>query len=191
MTTAPEQARPPTVAAVDAVQVPDRLRPHLRRQVRGFYVGVVAYSLVTGTALTALLGTSAAGPFVGGLLGTALAERWRWWRRREQYLVEVEVQATLRTGADPRPVLRSAVRQEARQVIRELPVAIGLLCAVSGVLALACAVVAVVRDDALVALPAVPCIAFAAWLLVRLRAARTGAQRWLADHPPPRPEDLP
>ncbi|PZU39838.1 MAG: hypothetical protein DI571_14250 [Arsenicicoccus sp.] len=175
---------------MDAVlRVPDGLRPHVRRQIRGFYVGLVAYSLVVGAALVGLLGVTAGGPVLGGLVGSTLAERWRWWRRREHYLTEIEARAALRTGADPPPELLPAVRREARQVIHELPVVVGALCVVSVVLALACAVAAALRDDVLVGLPAAPCVAFAAWALVRGRSARTGAQRWLAAHPPPRREE--
>ena len=166
------------------VRVPDRLRRHVRRQVRGYYVGLVGYSLVVGTALGTLLGAAAVGPIFGGLIGSTLVERWRWWRRREQYLTEIEVRAALRTGTDPRPELMLAAQHEARETIRELPVVVGAVCVIFGILALACAVAAVIRDDVLVALPAAPCVAGAVWGLVRLRAARARAQRWLADHLP-------
>lgn len=177
---------------MDAVaQVPVQLRPHVRRHLRRYYAGLVAYSLAAGTALWVLVGVTAMSALLGGLVGSALVERWRWWRRREHYLAAIEVRAALRTGTHPRPELRQAVQREAGQVLRDTPVAVGLVCLVCGGLALACAVVAAIRDDARVVLPAALCLAFAAWSLRLLRTGRARAQRWLAAPPPPRPEDLP
>ncbi|SEL91092.1 hypothetical protein SAMN04515665_1233 [Blastococcus sp. DSM 46786] len=174
---------------VPEVEVPDWLRRHVRRQAREHYALLVGSLLVIATALWALAGPGGVYPLLGGLVGSALAERWRWWRRREQYLAAVEISAALRTGTSPRPGLRTAALRVARRELRELPVAGGAVGAVFGILALACAVTAGLRDDVRPVLAAALCVTFAAGLLVGLRAKRGRTEQWLADHPPPRPED--
>jgi hypothetical protein len=171
-----------------AVEVPDDLHPHVRHHMRRYYSGLAATYVAVGCSLVALLGPESVGAAVVYPVVFVLVDRWRWRYRRQRYVDEVAVKVALRAHRDPGPRLRPAADRESRQLVKDTVVLVGTALAIFGGLSLACTVSAIVRGHVWVALPAVPCVAVAAWFVTRARSTRAAARRWIDDPPPPRGE---
>jgi len=149
----------------------------------------LAVDVVLAWALADLFGAGAlVAVVVGGLCGSAV-QWWQQWRRPEDRERQRVVGSALREQRDPGPEWRDEVTSLARQRLarpsreRWLPAA---LCAV---VALACLVAAVLRDEWTDALPAAPLLVVGA-ATVRVAGQRLlDAARWVDS--PPYPVDVP
>ena len=94
----------------------------------------------------------------------------------------------MREHRDPGPDFRAATTRAAQERLTkrsDLWWVLGTLAA----LAVACVVAALLRDDPVGALPAVPLCVLGGLIIVLDRRSRARAERWLAD--PPYPADVP
>lgn len=127
-----------------------------------------------------LVGSRAVPGLLSGLLGWALA---LFLTDRATRIRERSARAAVREHRDPGPGLRAEADAQARAMLavpaadRWVP---GLLL---GGLAVACVVVAVVRQDLSVAFPAPLLVALAVATFVLRRRTEAAADRWLTDPP--------
>ena len=117
---------------------------------------------------------------LGGLTGVALSVLLtdRSARARERV-----GRAAVRDHRDPGPDLRAEADAQARTILAASALDRWGAPVILVGLAVACAVVALLRDDVTVALPAAPLAVLAVVALVVRRRADVAADRWLADPP--------
>ena len=148
----------------------------------GAAVATVAWAL--GALFARVPWAGLGGPI--GVLGFGL---WRTWRNRERWPEQRAVERALRQHVDPGPEYRAATDHAARE--RLVPRSGGLFAGIVlvGALVLACAVTAVLRDDAWAVLPAIVLVGLFGWISLLQRRRAADADRWLADPPYPRAEE--
>jgi hypothetical protein len=129
-----------------------------------------------------LVGRGAVVGAAGGVTGVALAVLVtdRPARARER-----AGRAAVREHRDPGPDLRSEADAQARTILAASAIDRWGPAVVLLGLAVACGVVAFLRDDLPVALPAAPLLVLAIAAVVLRRRADDAADRWLADPPVP------
>jgi hypothetical protein len=140
---------------------------------------MVALHASTAWALLALLGRSATGGVLGGMLGTVLFSLLDGSSPEERRAVTT----ALREHRDPGPDYRAAVDREARVLLGTPRFDRWAPPVVLAIVALACVVTAVLRADALVALPAVPLAVLGLVVIGLRRRTDALAYRWLVDPP--------
>jgi hypothetical protein len=148
--------------------------------------------VATGTAMASLAWATAelAGSFpwgvLGGTTGAALALWWRTRRDRERWPEQRAVDRALRDHRDPGPAYRAAADKAARErLARRTTFEDAVVALLLGGPAVACLVVAVVREDLTVALPVIPLTVLAVSGVRFQRRQDRDADRWLADPPTP------
>jgi hypothetical protein len=124
---------------------------------------------------------------LGALIGSTIAQLWQTRRARERWPQQRAVDRALREHGDPGAAYRAAANQIARgRLARRTTAEIVVVTLIVGGPAVACVVMAAVRSDPTVALPAVPLTALAVWPGPAAEAGAREADRWLADPPFPR-----
>jgi hypothetical protein len=107
------------------------------------------------------------------------------WRARHQWGLQGVVADALREHRDPGPGLREEVERAARVTLARNRTEEWLPSVVAVGVAVACASVAWLRSDPVVALPAIPLLALAVAVFMIIRRALQLAAWWLADPPHP------
>jgi hypothetical protein len=129
---------------------------------------------------------------LGAVIGMSLVLIWQVRRDRDRWAEQRAVDRALRDHRAPGPAYRAAADQRARaRLAVPTGFAMFVVALIFGGPATACVVVAFLRGDPAVALPGIPLIALAFWLIRLTKREAVEAELWLRDPPSPRAGEEP